>query len=227
MTKRRVSDEEFERQYQAVKRARQTPELQASAAWYDKLANELVVKLKNGSTITTPISALPELAEAKPEDIATVELSRRGEALHWEALDQDFSVGGLIVTVFGNKRFMAELGRIGGSATTEAKAIAARENGRKGGRPAKAMIAVAARAFSGDLLIIRISGESQQSTNDLAKYETGLTSVSCLVDSPAVPNPAGHSLGNEEREYLTPAITSSSGEEIEEAPDDAELPIAA
>jgi hypothetical protein len=59
----------------------------------------------------------------------------RGAALHWENLDQDFSVAGLLAGIFGTKAWMAELGRQGGSITSEAKRAAARANGQKGGRP--------------------------------------------------------------------------------------------
>jgi general stress protein YciG len=35
------------------------------------------------------------------------------------------------------KKYLAEIGRQGGSSTSKAKAEAARENGKKGGRPRK------------------------------------------------------------------------------------------
>jgi hypothetical protein len=43
-------------------------------------------------------------------------------------------VAGLVAGVFGTRAWMAELGRKGGSVTSEAKASAVRENGKKGGR---------------------------------------------------------------------------------------------
>jgi hypothetical protein len=47
-------------------------------------------------------------------------------------------VHALIDGVFGSKAWMRDIGRVGGSAKSEAKATAARENGKKGGRPRKA-----------------------------------------------------------------------------------------
>lgn len=58
-----------------------------------------------------------------------------GYGLHWDALDTDLSVPGLLVGLFGTKSFMA---RHAGRATSPAKAGAARANGAKGGGPRKA-----------------------------------------------------------------------------------------
>jgi hypothetical protein len=54
--------------------------------------------------------------------------------LHWEALDADFRVSGLLAGVFGTKAYMA---RRAGQAKSPAKSAAARANGTKGGRPRK------------------------------------------------------------------------------------------
>ena len=54
---------------------------------------------------------------------------------HWPLLDVDHYVSGLLNHVFGTSRWMAELGRRGGSVSSTAKAAAARINGKKGGRP--------------------------------------------------------------------------------------------
>ena len=69
---------------------------------------------------------------------------RAGLHCYWEALRVDFSVAGLLAGVFGTRAWMAEVGRRGGRATTEAKAAAARANGAKGGRPKKSAPAVTA-----------------------------------------------------------------------------------
>jgi len=51
-------------------------------------------------------------------------------------------VPGLLSGVFGSKTWMARtLGAAGGRARSAQKASAARENGRKGGRPKKAVTA--------------------------------------------------------------------------------------
>lgn len=62
--------------------------------------------------------------------------------MHWESLDADFNILGLIQGVFGTKSWMAELGRKGGKISSVAKSQAARENGKKGGRPKKSKSSV-------------------------------------------------------------------------------------
>lgn len=55
------------------------------------------------------------------------------EGLLWPALDVGISAPGLLEDFFGYVT-RAKIARAGGSRSTPAKAIAARENGRKGGR---------------------------------------------------------------------------------------------
>jgi len=58
-----------------------------------------------------------------------------GHGLHWESLDVDLSIPGLISGVFGTRAYMA---RRAGEAKSPARAAAARANAAKGGRPRKA-----------------------------------------------------------------------------------------
>jgi hypothetical protein len=52
------------------------------------------VSLSDGRTIAAPLAWLPRLLEANAEQRAQVELSKGG--LHWDALDEDISVAGLL-----------------------------------------------------------------------------------------------------------------------------------
>ena len=54
----------------------------------------LWVGLADGRTIAAPLAWFPRLLAAKPEQRALVELSKNG--LHWDALDEDISVAGLL-----------------------------------------------------------------------------------------------------------------------------------
>jgi hypothetical protein len=52
------------------------------------------VDLEDGRTLGVPLAWFPRLLHATPEQRAKVELSRSG--LHWDEIDEDISVAGLI-----------------------------------------------------------------------------------------------------------------------------------
>lgn len=52
------------------------------------------VDLSDGRVIAVPLAWFPRLMHATPEARAKVEFSQRG--LHWEALDEDISIDGLL-----------------------------------------------------------------------------------------------------------------------------------
>ena len=102
----------------------------------------LILKLSNGHRRVIPREELQGLQSATKEQIARVEILGGGTGLHWPDLDVDFYVPGLLRGVYGNKKWMAEIGRSGGSAKSVAKKMAARANGLKGGRPRRKEVAV-------------------------------------------------------------------------------------
>lgn len=120
-------------------------EPQARSVSYDRKTDRLIIELKNGATFMVPCNLIQGLRDAPPELIAEVNLRPRGAALHWETLDVDFSLAALIAGMFGSEAWMSslakEMGRKGGSATSEVKAASSRENGKRGGRPRKDKIA--------------------------------------------------------------------------------------
>ena len=59
--------------------------------------NSMWVDLADGRVIAVPLAWFPRLMRATPEQRASVELSPRG--LHWQALDEDISVAGLLAGV--------------------------------------------------------------------------------------------------------------------------------
>ena len=52
------------------------------------------VELSDGRTLAVPLAWFPRLLHGTPEQREQVEISSRG--LHWEALDEDISVAGLL-----------------------------------------------------------------------------------------------------------------------------------
>ncbi len=66
--------------------------ISATAARFDE--NTMWVELTDGRTLGVPLAWYPRLLNAAPEQRARVELSRTG--LHWEEIDEDISIVGLI-----------------------------------------------------------------------------------------------------------------------------------
>jgi hypothetical protein len=112
-------------------------EPRAASARYDAASGKVVVELTNGCTFAFPARALQGLGGASDEALAEVEVLGSGFGLHWESLDADFTVPGLMMGLFGTKAWMREQARRAGQARSPAKSAAARENGKKGGRPRK------------------------------------------------------------------------------------------
>ena len=63
-----------------------------SAARFD--ADSMWVSLTDGRVIGVPLAWFPTLLHASPEQLREVRLTSRG--LHWDALDEDISVAGLL-----------------------------------------------------------------------------------------------------------------------------------
>jgi hypothetical protein len=55
------------------------------------------VDLADGRSLAVPLAWFPRLLDATPEQRAAVVISPRG--LHWDALDEDISVDGLLAGV--------------------------------------------------------------------------------------------------------------------------------
>ncbi len=109
-------------------------EPRAAAARYDPQLDRIIVDLTNGCTFSFPPRLAQGLETATGDQLAQVEILGAGYGLHWEALDADLSIPGLLAGLFGTQAYMA---RHAGQATSPAKAAAARTNGAKGGRPRK------------------------------------------------------------------------------------------
>lgn len=110
----------------------------AVSARYDRRTARVIVNLNTGVQVAFPPRLAEGLAGASPSDLVEIEISPTGLGLHWPKLDADVYVPALLQGIFGSKGWMAaQLGATGGQARSHAKTAAARENGRKGGRPRK------------------------------------------------------------------------------------------
>ncbi len=102
---------------------------------FEAASARIIVDFTNGASFMFPARALEGLQDATAQQMADVELL--GETgLHWESLDIDYTISGLMNGIFGSRTFM-EAQRKGGQSRSPAKAAASRANGAKGGRPKK------------------------------------------------------------------------------------------
>ncbi len=132
-----LTDQQFEAARQRGKARRHGP--CATAARYDAGRGRVVITLSAGVELGLAPRDVEGLAGASAEDLRVVEVDGTGLGIHFPRLDADLYVPALLEGVLGSRRWMAaRLGAAGGKARTSAKAAAARENGRRGGRPAKA-----------------------------------------------------------------------------------------
>lgn len=132
-----LADEELSLQIREARRqsaeaARVEP--RALSARYEKESRRVVLELMSGCLFAFPIEAVGDLQDASDKDLAAVEVWQDGEGLHWEGLDADVSVPGIVGRMLNLPEWAP---RWMGQAKSTAKARASRTNGRRGGRPTK------------------------------------------------------------------------------------------
>lgn len=103
-----VTDAEFDAAMERGRIAQQT-EPRASSTRYDPEARRVIVELTNGCTFAFPPHIAQGLEAATDDELAAVEILGAGYGLHWEALDADLSVPGLLAGRFGTKAHMVRL----------------------------------------------------------------------------------------------------------------------
>ena len=107
----------------------------AVSARFDLKTQLMVIDMSNGASFSFPPSLAQGLETGSSTQWANVVVSPMGTGLHWPDLDADLSVQGLLEGVFGNRAWKHAHAARAGSVKSEAKALAARANGAKGGRP--------------------------------------------------------------------------------------------
>lgn len=139
MANRVINDRDILAQIPAARRRARASHPVAAEAHYDCAHRCLHVTLTNGATLLVPIDLVGSLRQASDRDLADVRVGVAGVGLRWERLDEELSISGLARVALGRQILLRASGAAGGASRTPAKAEASRANGRKGGRPRKAL----------------------------------------------------------------------------------------
>jgi hypothetical protein len=127
--------DDFQNQNEAaVREAREADRIEprAGSARYDAERGLVLVELRSGFAFGFPPERIDGLESATAGDLGDVRISPSGDGLHWDELNVDASITGLIAEALNLREWAP---RLMGQARSEAKARAARLNGLKGGRP--------------------------------------------------------------------------------------------
>jgi hypothetical protein len=122
---------------QARGQVEQATALRAVSARYDSRKKCIVIGFENGAFFSFPPELAQGLADARPSELAGIEISPQGIGLHWPKLDADLTVEGLLAGLFGSRSWMRAHAARAGRVRSPAKTQAAKVNGAKGGRPRK------------------------------------------------------------------------------------------
>ena len=114
----------------------------ATAVRYDRRIGRLVIELSSGIELAFRPHDAQGLEGAKVSDLSEIEISPSGLGIHFPKLDADLYLPSLLEGFLGSRQWIAaQNGKLGGKATSDAKAKAARKNGKLGGRPRKEPVA--------------------------------------------------------------------------------------
>ncbi|MCK5145494.1 DUF2442 domain-containing protein [bacterium] len=72
-----------------------TIEASATKIWFDKF--NMWVNLSDGRQLSIPLEYFPRLLNANPTQRKKYILSGNGTGIHWDELDEDISVSGLLM----------------------------------------------------------------------------------------------------------------------------------
>lgn len=116
----------------------------ALEARYDRRIGGIVVDLSTRLSIVFKPHDAQGLEKATPDQLHDIEISPSGLGIYFPALDVDIYLPALLEGFLGSRSWMAaQMGKTGGKSTSDAKAKAARTNGKLGGRPKKRVSNVA------------------------------------------------------------------------------------
>ena len=112
------------------------------SAHYDRRIGRIVIQLNTNLDVAFSPRDAQGLENATPAELSAIEVSPSGFGIHFPKLDADLYLPSLLEGFLGSRKWMASrLGAHGGKSRSDAKAAAAKRNGRRGGRPRKSEVA--------------------------------------------------------------------------------------
>ncbi|MQA92506.1 MAG: DUF2442 domain-containing protein [Gemmatimonas sp.] len=109
-----LDDEQLEREIGDARKQSKIAndgEPRAVSAHYNRRTRRIEVELVDGCLFTFLAKSGQGLEGATPDQLAEVEVRGDGYALHWESLDADFTVAGLLAGQLGSRAWMREHAR--------------------------------------------------------------------------------------------------------------------
>jgi hypothetical protein len=105
---------------------------------WDPVSRNVRIDLRNGAGMVLPVALIPFVPKtATDAELAAVAPSVSESGIRWELLDVEVYVPILALLVTGKDAWQRETARQLARIKSPARARAARENGKKGGRPRK------------------------------------------------------------------------------------------
>lgn len=164
------TEQEIEDQIERGKRLYKEPALAGTTYTFDADTRILSIQNSDGSRIDFSVNKIQELQDASTDEIQQGYITNAGDAIHWDNLDAHYTIAGLAAEIFGTREWMRELGRKGGQSVSTAKAIAARLNGLRGGRPKKLLVSLFAQTANGSpVLPVKKQTEASATVFDLVR----------------------------------------------------------
>jgi hypothetical protein len=135
----RLTDAQIATQLRRATKRKVPYEVRATKAGYLPKSRAIQLTLPSGVVVTVPITLLRALRGVGEDVLADLHVSPGGWGVCWDQVDVQYEVGGILALAGwpDPAAAMRELGRIGGSTKSPARARASRANGGKGGRPRK------------------------------------------------------------------------------------------
>lgn len=93
-----ISEEEFNRQFEQarIEGIKQSTKVRAKFVRYSPLIQVFTIVFTNRVQLQIPLHTIPQLKGAEYNQLANCHISGTGDSIHWEDLDLDFDLHGLI-----------------------------------------------------------------------------------------------------------------------------------